>query len=60
MRNGNFLIQFKKYSIKTTGVIATFGRNELQRNFLAFIDKFILNYICLDSWKYISFGIAEK
>ncbi len=55
-----FLSVFKRYEIKTNGVLGTFGRNEGQRNFLTSIDELILNKICPDNWKYISYGIAEK
>jgi SAM-dependent methyltransferase len=55
-----FLIDFSSYKIKTTGVLATFGRNENQRNLLSSMDEFLLNKICPDKWKYISYGIAVK
>ena len=55
-----FLSQFGKKSIKAAGVIAAFGRSEKQRNLLAIIDRFLLNHVCPDRWKYILFGIAEK
>jgi SAM-dependent methyltransferase len=56
----NFLNDFKKKDINSTGVFATFGRNETQRNFLAKMDKMIFNYICPKNWKYIVYGVAEK
>jgi SAM-dependent methyltransferase len=55
-----FLKDFSTYDIKTTGVLGTFGRNERQRNLLSTIDELILNNVCPDTWKYISYGIAEK
>jgi SAM-dependent methyltransferase len=55
-----FLKIFSNYTIKTTGVLATFGRSESQRNMLSVIDKLILNKICPENWKYISYGIAQK
>lgn len=55
-----FLKDFSSFDIQTTGVLGTFGRNESQRNFLATLDKIMLNKACPDNWKYISFGIAEK
>jgi len=55
-----FLKKFSSHKIKTTGVIATFGRNEKQRQYLAIIDELLLNKICPDKWKYIDYGIAEK
>lgn len=55
-----FLSDFSSVEINTTGVMATFGRNENQRNTLSKFDKIILNKIAPDKWKYISYGIAEK
>ncbi len=55
-----FLKDFSTYTINTTGVLGTFGRNEKQRNLLATIDQLILNKICPAKWKYIGYGIAEK
>ncbi len=55
-----FLKEFSTYSILTTGVLGTFGRNESQRNFLSRVDHIILNKVCPDSWKYVAYGIAEK
>ncbi|GHV58162.1 hypothetical protein AGMMS49579_25160 [Spirochaetia bacterium] len=55
-----FFSSYKNYEVKATGMIALFGRSEWQRNALAIIDRLILNHICPDNWKYISFGIAEK
>ena len=55
-----FLSDFSKFQMETTGVLGTFGRNETQRNFLAAIDKLLLNHICPTSWKYVVYGVAEK
>ncbi len=55
-----FLHMFTSYQIKTTGVLATFGRNEKQRNALATLDQSVLNNLCPNKWKYICYGIAEK
>ena len=55
-----FLKVFSSVDIKATGILATLGRNENQRNILSSVDKLLLNKISPDSWKYISFGIAEK
>lgn len=54
------LKDFSTFDLKTTGVASTFGRNENQRNFLSSIDQIVLNKVCPESWKYISYGIAEK
>jgi SAM-dependent methyltransferase len=55
-----FLHEYKSFSLKATGVLAAFGRNESQRNFLSGMDDFLSNKICPDNWKYIVYGIAEK
>jgi hypothetical protein len=56
----NFLKYFSSYYLKTTGVLGTFGRNEVQRNVLSTLDELVFNKVCPDSWKYITYGIAEK
>lgn len=56
----DFLGIFSSYDIKTTGVLATFGRNEKQRRLLADADELLFNRICPGSWNYIAYGIAEK
>lgn len=55
-----FLKDFSTYEIKATGVLATFGRNESQRRFLAVGDHWLLNKICPSNWKYICYGQAVK
>jgi len=55
-----FLTDFSKVTLKTTGVLATFGRNELQRNILSGADRLLFNRIFPERWKYISYGIAVK
>lgn len=55
-----FLKDFSSYDINATGVLGTFGRNERQRNLLSTLDELILNKVCPDNWKYISYGIAVK
>lgn len=55
-----YLAPFAVHEIKATGMLATFGRNEGQRNFLAAADKALFNRICPDRWKYIAYGMAEK
>ena len=55
-----FLKDFPCVSIRTTGFLSVFGRNEGQRNMLSAIDRSILNHISPDHWKYIVYGIAEK
>jgi 2-polyprenyl-3-methyl-5-hydroxy-6-metoxy-1,4-benzoquinol methylase len=61
MREMNhFLRDFSKKEILSTGVLATFGRNEKQRNFFASVDNYFLNFICPKNWKYICYGYAQK
>lgn len=55
-----FLKDFSSYKINTTGILGTFGRNERQQNLLSTIDELILNKVCPNNWKYISYGVAEK
>lgn len=55
-----FLSVYSSYVIKTTGVLAVFGRNEKQQNFLASVDSLLLNKVCPENWKYIAYGMAEK
>ena len=56
----SFLNDFKSYDLETTGVLATFGRSENQRNILAYADQYLFNHICPKNWRYISYGVAEK
>lgn len=51
---------FSSCEVKTTGVLATFGRNEGQRRVLSAADKLILNHVCPEHWKYIAYGMAVK
>lgn len=55
-----FLSDFSAVEINTTGVMATFGRSEFQRNTFSKFDELILNKISPNNWKYITYGIAEK
>lgn len=56
----DFLKDFSSFKIHTTGVLGTFGRNEIQRNLLSTVDELILNKVCPNNWKYIAYGVAEK
>lgn len=56
----SFLQFFSSFQIKSNGFLATFGRNEAQRKFLAHLDDLIFNHICPENWKYIGYGIAVK
>jgi SAM-dependent methyltransferase len=55
-----FLKPYKKYQIRTNGVMATFGRSEKQRTLLSVADRTFLNHISPKKWKYICYGIATK
>jgi SAM-dependent methyltransferase len=50
---------FNKFDFKTYGTLALFGRNEKQRNILAFFDR-ILTPITPKKWRYILFGVCKK
>lgn len=54
------LAAFASHSLRTTGVLAAFGRNERQRRALARIDAAFLEKGCPAEWKYIVYGIARK
>lgn len=56
----SLLKPFSSFTIKSTGFLGTFGRNERQRNFLATIDNLLFNKICPGNWKYVLYGVAEK
>ena len=56
----NWLHTFDEVNLHTTGVLATLGRSEAQRNALARIDEWVCNRICPQSWHYIAYGVARK
>jgi SAM-dependent methyltransferase len=51
---------FEKTELKTSGVMAAFGRKEWQRDLLARLDQALLNGISPSSSHYIAFVYAEK
>ena len=53
------LAGFNIDTVDSTGFLATFGRNNTQRDALARIDRF-LNPLTPASWRYVVFGIATK
>lgn len=55
-----FLQDFSSCKIKANGVLATFGRSEIQRNLFSSFDNLIFNHLCPNSWKYIGYGVATK
>ncbi len=56
----SFLQEFECIQMKTTGVIASMGRDETQRRILSWLDRGFLNFITPRSWKYIVYGVAQK
>lgn len=50
---------FKSLDYKTTGFLGTFGRSEVQRNFLGKIDS-VFECLLSANQHYIVFGVAEK
>ena len=56
----DYLSIFSSFELKSTGVMASLGRNEAQRRALAKFDKLGLNKLSPSGWKYIGYGIARK
>lgn len=56
----DFLSPFSRKEIKTTGCLATLGRNELQRKALAHIDAVFFNWSLPRNWHYLAYGMAVK
>lgn len=56
----SFLKDFSSYQINANGVVATFGRSELQRKVLSILDHLIFNRLFPNQWKYIGYGVAIK
>ena len=54
-----FLSDFSKVDFKTAGFLGCFGRNEMQRTFLAGVDN-VLAFLIPQNWRYIIFGVAIK
>lgn len=55
-----WLHPFDEVHLHTTGVLATLGRSEAQRNALARADEWLFNRMCPQSWHYIAYGVARK
>ncbi len=56
----SFLQPFARHTLFTTGVLATFGRSEAQRNALARVDKLFVSAVAPRAWRYIAYGVAVK
>lgn len=55
-----FLHPFESFSLKTTGLLGTLGRNEKQKSFLTKIDEISFNHVTPSTWRYMGYGIAHK
>lgn len=55
-----FLSPFSRKEIKTTGFLATLGRNEQQRSILARFDATLFNRWLPRDWHYLAYGMAVK
>ena len=56
----NFLSIFSSKEIFTNGFLATLGRNESQRNWLAKMDEHFFNRVLPAEYKYMCYGYAVK
>lgn len=56
----DFLQPFARVAFDTTGVLATFGRSETQRQLLAALDRAALSAAVPPDWRYIMYGVATK
>jgi SAM-dependent methyltransferase len=56
----SYFSHYSKISLRSSGFLGGFGRNEFQRRLFSFIDKKLLNSIAPHSWHYILFGVAKK
>ena len=55
-----FLTPFSHTEFRSIGFAGTFGRTDMQRDWLALCDKALFEHIVPDSWKYIIAGVARK
>jgi len=55
-----FLSPFSDFHYRTLGFAGTFGRREIQRNILGFVDQTLLNHLVPEAWRYIMVGVARK
>jgi SAM-dependent methyltransferase len=55
-----FMSDFSKVELRTTGFSAAFGRSEGQRRFLAKLDRYIFDDILPTSYHYVAYGFAIK
>ncbi len=51
---------FNYINSQTVGFLSCFGRNEMQKDMIAFFDEKVFKYIIPNSWNYIFFGICQK
>lgn len=55
-----FLNNYSSSTIKTTGFLGTFGRNEKQKNLLTSIDELLFNATLPSKSHYVVYGVAKK
>lgn len=55
-----FLSVFSHVDSKITGFLGCLGRNEVQRRVLGVIDKYCMDFLIPERWKYIMIGVAKK
>jgi SAM-dependent methyltransferase len=55
-----FLSVFSYFEMYSNGLLASFGRNERQRNLFAKFDNLISNKVFPEKWNYICYGVAKK
>jgi SAM-dependent methyltransferase len=55
-----FLSPFRRYSYRTTGFLAVFGRGGWPRNLLGALDRLLFNHVVPERWRYVVIGAAKK
>lgn len=55
-----FMSPFRRYSYRTTGFLAVFGRGGVPRNLLGALDRLLFNHVAPERWRYVVIGVAKK
>jgi SAM-dependent methyltransferase len=55
-----FLSPFRRFSYRTTGFLAVFGRGGWPRNLLGALDRSLFNHVVPERWRYVVIGMAKK
>jgi hypothetical protein len=55
-----FLSPFRRFSYRTTGFLAVFGRGGRARNLLGALDRAVFNHVAPERWRYVVIGAAKK